>query len=57
VAFVSFIGSASVASKIDVVDHTTEAPPDAIDELQQQYVAGDIDADELERQAEAVLRR
>ena len=32
VAFVSLIGSASVASKIDVVDHTTEAPPDAVDE-------------------------
>ena len=32
VAFVSLIGSAALASKIDVVDHTTEAPPDAIDE-------------------------
>jgi uncharacterized membrane protein len=38
----------------DVIDHTTEPAPDAVDELKDRYVAGDLDDAELEREAAEV---
>ena len=35
-----------------VVDHTTEPLPDDLDDLKQQFVDGDLDDSEFERQLE-----
>lgn len=48
VACVSLLGGASLTSKIDVIDHTTAPTPDAIDDLEAQYMADEIDEQELE---------
>jgi uncharacterized membrane protein len=46
-----------LSQEIGVVDHTTEAAPDAVDELKERYVAGEIDDAELEREAAEVWER
>jgi len=50
-------GSASLIDKINVVDHTTEPAPDALDDLQQQYVDGEIDEEQLDERAAEVWER
>jgi uncharacterized membrane protein len=57
VAGVSLVGSASLTTSINVIDHTTEPAPDAVDELKERYVAGEIDDAELEREAAEVWER
>jgi len=48
------LGIIGLTKKIGVVDHTTEPTPDAVDELKERYVAGDLDDAELEREAAEV---
>ena len=50
-------GASSLQDKISVVDHTTEPTPDALAELQQQYVDGEIDEAELAERAAEVWER
>ncbi|RAW44085.1 hypothetical protein DQW50_16310 [Halorubrum sp. 48-1-W] len=51
------IGLYSVADQISVVDHTTEPAPDALDDVKERYQNGDIDEEELEREAAEVWDR
>jgi len=51
------VGSAELLTDTDVIDHTTEPAPDAVDELKERYVAGDLDDAELEREAAEVWER
>jgi len=52
-ALVFVMGTVGLMWKTDVVDHTTEPAPEELDDLQQQYVDGEIDEQELgERTAE-----
>ena len=50
-------GSIGLLTETDVVDHTTEPAPDAVDELKDRYVAGDLDDAEFEREAAEVWER
>ena len=50
-------GSIILASKIDVVDHTTQPDPEELDELQSQFVDGEIEQTELEARVEEVMQR
>lgn len=50
-------GLMGLTTKISVVDHTTEPAPDALDDLQQQYVDGEIDEQELNERAAEVWQR
>ena len=50
-------GSINITSKIDVVDHTTEPAPEAVEDLKERYVAGELDDAELEREAAEVWQR
>ena len=52
-----FSGLWSVMDSISVVDHTTEPAPDAIDELQEQYLNDEIDEQELGDRAAEVWER
>jgi len=54
-ALVNLSGALDVFEKADVIDHTTEPEPERLTELQDAYVAGDIDGDELEAEVEAVI--
>jgi len=46
-------GATDLINKVTVYDHTTEPAPDALDDIQQQYVDGEIDEEQLgERTAE-----
>jgi len=52
-SLLNLFGTMGLLMKTDVVDHTTEPAPDALDDLQQQYVDGEIDEEQLgERTAE-----
>jgi len=51
------MGTAGLLFKTDVVDHTTEPAPDALDDLQQQYVDGEIDEAELGKRTAEVWER
>lgn len=55
--FLNVIGSTHLARKTQVVDHTTEPKPEAISDLQAQYVGGEVDVGELEDRVEAVIER
>ena len=57
VAFVSYIGSIELTSKIDVLDHTTEPAPEELDELKAEFVDGEIDEQELDERAAEVWER
>jgi len=57
VGLVFGLGSAGLLFEIDVIDHTTEPAPDAVGELKERYVAGDLDDAELEREAAEVWER
>ena len=50
-------GSVSLISKIDVIDHTTEPEPEALVELQSQFVDGEIEQAEFEARVEEVWER
>ena len=50
-------GVVDLLDKITVLDHTTEPAPDALDELHQQYVDGEIDESELGDRAAEVWER
>jgi uncharacterized membrane protein len=56
-ALVNVVALQGLSQKISVVDHTTEPAPDAVDELKERYVAGEIDDTELEREAAEVWER
>ena len=51
------LGSISLIQKTDVIDHTTEPLPEALDELQQEYVDGEIDESELAAAVEREVER
>ena len=57
VGLVFAMGTAGLITQTDVIDHTTEPAPDAVDELKERYVAGDLDDAELEREAAEVWER
>jgi len=50
-------GLMGLTTKISVVDHTTAPTPEALDDLQQQYVDGEIDEQELDERAAEVWQR
>ena len=50
-------GSVKLMAKTDVIDHTTEPLPEALDDLQQQYVDGEIDESELAAAVEREVER
>ena len=54
-ALVNLAGAFDVFKKADVIDHTTEPDPERLTELQDAYIAGEIDVDELEAEVEAVM--
>ena len=54
-ALVNLTGAFDVFKKADVIDHTTEPEPERLTELQDAYIAGEIDGDELEAEVEAVI--
>lgn len=56
-AMVNALAMVGLTKKIGVVDHTTEPAPDAVDELKERYVAGEIGDSELEREAAEVWER
>ena len=51
------LGSISLIQKTDVIDHTTEPEPEALAELQSQFVDGEIEQGELEARVEEVMQR
>jgi len=56
-ALVNLFGVFGVLTKIDVIDHTTEPEPEAVAELREQFVDGEIDERELAARVEEVLER
>jgi len=56
-AVTNAFGMIGLTQKIGVVDHTTEPTPDALDDLQRQYVDGEIDEQELDERAAEVWER
>jgi len=54
---VNALGTLTLLTKTDVVDHTTEPAPEELDDLQQQYVDGEIDESELGERAAEVWER
>ena len=51
------LGSVSLIHKTDVIDHTTHPEPDAIDEVREAYLDGEIDEAELEARSAEVWER
>jgi len=51
------VGSVSLITKTDVIDHTTEPEPDAIEEVREAYLDGEIDEGELEARSAEVWER
>lgn len=56
-ALANVIALQGLEQKIGVVDHTTPPAPDALDELQREYVDGEIDEAELDERAAEVWDR
>jgi len=56
-ACANVLGSVDLSSEIQVIDHTTESTPEAVADLQEQYVDGNLDGDEFEARVEAVIDR
>jgi len=50
-------GAVDLLDKITVLDHTTEPAPDAVADLKQRYVDGEIDDADLEQEAAEVWER
>ena len=57
VVYANMAGSFNLLSKTDVIDHTTEPEPEALAELREQFVDGEIDERELEARVEEVMAR
>ena len=57
VAITLAMGSVGALVKTELVDHTVPKQPDAVDDLKDRYVAGDLDDAELEREAAEVWDR
>ena len=57
VIYVNMVGSFNLLRKTDVIDHTTEPEPEALAELREQFVDGEIDERELEARVEEVMQR
>jgi len=55
--FLNVAGSTDLARETQVVDHTTEPTPDAISDLQAQYVDGEVDTDTFEERVGEVIER
>ena len=51
------LGSIRLIQKTDVIDHTTEPEPEALAELREQFVDGEIDERELAARVEEVWER
>jgi len=56
-ALINAVALLGLSKHIGVIDHTTEPAPDALDDLQQQYVDGEIDESELGERAAEVWER
>lgn len=56
-AMFNVVALQGLGQKIGVVDHTTPPAPDALDELQREYVDGEIDEAELDERAAEVWDR
>ena len=54
---VNLFGVFRVLAKTDVIDHTTEPEPEALAELQSQFVDDEIEQGELEARVEEVMQR
>lgn len=54
---VNVVALQGLSQKINVLDHTTEPAPDAVDELKERYVDGEIDESELGERAAEVWER
>jgi len=46
------VGAKAAIDRTEIIDHTTEPLPDDLDEIKQQFVDGDLDDSEFERQLE-----
>ena len=57
VIYVNMSGSFNLLTKTDVIDHTTEPEPEALAELESQFVDGEIEQGELEARVEEVMQR
>jgi len=57
VSIIFAVGSIGLMWKTDVIDHTTDPAPDEIQELQEQFVDGEIDEAELGERAAEVWER
>jgi len=57
VVYANMAGSFNLLTKTDVIDHTTEPEPEALAELREQFVDGEIDERELAARVEEVMTR
>ena len=57
IIYANMAGSFNLLTKTDVIDHTTEPEPEALAELREQFVDGEIDEPELAARVEEVWER